>query len=259
MSFNRKNSSLVAFKSYTEERGTLIPVDLHSDLPFKVDSVRCAKGFDSEFFNHGCSSRRIFIPLRGCFNVLSGKKLLERLFNPAQGYIISSDSDIQIESISQDNVALYLYGEDIVQSIKEIDGEGCRRYTIEDCEAIAIPMHQVDLINDFPFAVRRIFYIYDVPSAAVRGLHSHCSYHEVLVAVRGSFDVEVDDGSSRKIIKMENSSVGLYLPPGIWAKQMNFSEDVCCLVFASGKYEREGYINSYEEFLKYRSDENLLI
>lgn len=259
MSLNRKNNSLISFKSYTEERGTLVPVDLCLDLPFRVDSVRCIKGGCIESREGLCGSRGVFIPLSGCFSVSLDNNPIGYLASPTKGYLIAPDSGFKIESMSQDAVGLYLCDEGTIQKAEVIDEGGGRRYTIEDCKVVDVSMHQVDLINDLPFVVRRIFYIYDVPLAAVRGMHSHCSYHEVLVAVRGAFDVEVDDGCSRKIIKLTDSSIGLYLPPGIWAKQMNFSEDVRCLVFASGKYEREGYIDSYEEFLKYRSDEDLLI
>ncbi|WP_226943512.1 sugar 3,4-ketoisomerase [Pseudoprevotella muciniphila] len=102
--------------------------------------------------------------------------------------------------------------------------------------------------ENFPFEIKRVFWIYDVPSAAQRGGHAHTSCDELLIAVNGSFDVAVDDGRNKYTYHMNNSRVGLFIPASVWCELLNFSKDCVCLVMASQTYSEEGYINSYEEF-----------
>jgi UDP-2-acetamido-3-amino-2,3-dideoxy-glucuronate N-acetyltransferase len=104
--------------------------------------------------------------------------------------------------------------------------------------------------RDLPFTPRRVFMVYNVPDARVRGEHAHKQCHQFLVCVRGSLAVVVDDGTNREEYALEQPWVGLYLPPKVWGIQYKYSQDAVLIVFASHEYDAADYIRSYEEFLK---------
>lgn len=102
--------------------------------------------------------------------------------------------------------------------------------------------------QNIPFEVKRVFYIYDIPGGEDRGAHAHRECHQFLVAVSGSFEVEMDDGKTAKTVSLNRPYYGLHVPPGIWAREKGFSTGAVCLVLASQKYDEEDYIRDYELF-----------
>ena len=115
--------------------------------------------------------------------------------------------------------------------------------------------HITSINNNFevPFAVKRIFYLYDIPGGESRGAHAHKVCHQFLVAVSGSFEVLLDDGKTKRQILLNRPDIGLHIPPGIWASEINFSSGSICLVLTSHEYSEQDYIRGYEEFLEYQS------
>lgn len=106
--------------------------------------------------------------------------------------------------------------------------------------------------SDIPFETRRIYYLYDIPSGENRGGHAHKGLHQLIVATSGSFDVLLDDGKNKKIVRLDRPNYGLYVVPGIWRELFEFSSGSVCLVLASAKYDAEDYIRTYEDFIKYK-------
>jgi mannose-6-phosphate isomerase-like protein (cupin superfamily) len=100
-----------------------------------------------------------------------------------------------------------------------------------------------------PFEFKRIYYLFDVPSSAFRGGHSHIDQQEVLIALSGSFEVTVNDGSEKKHFLLNKPNVGLLIPTGIWRELENFSSGAVCLVLASDNFLEEDYIRDFDEFL----------
>ncbi len=101
-----------------------------------------------------------------------------------------------------------------------------------------------------PFEPRRFFIIYNVPGKDVRGEHAHHVLEQLLICVKGSCSVVVDDGRNRSEITLDEPRVGLYIPPMIWATQYKFSNDAVLVVFASNVYKAEDYIRDYSEYLR---------
>jgi dTDP-4-dehydrorhamnose 3,5-epimerase-like enzyme len=99
------------------------------------------------------------------------------------------------------------------------------------------------------FDFKRVYYLFDVPSSAFRGGHSHIVQQEVLIALSGSFEVVLDDGLDKKTILLNKPSVGLLIPTGIWRELQNFSSGSVCLVLASDVFEESDYIRDYPQFL----------
>ncbi|SEO77700.1 WxcM-like, C-terminal [Flavobacterium sp. CF108] len=128
--------------------------------------------------------------------------------------------------------------------------------TIQDISLLKIPVVE-DLSGNLafiqngvlPFEFKRVYYLFDVPSSAFRGGHSHIEQHEVLIALSGSFEVTVNDGKDKKSYLLNKPNVGLYLPKGIWRELENFSSGAVCLVLASDIFEETDYIRDYETFL----------
>lgn len=101
-----------------------------------------------------------------------------------------------------------------------------------------------------PYPVKRVYYLYDVPSDSFRGGHSHIAQSEFLIALSGSFNVIVDNGQKRESITLNKPNKGLLIEPGIWRELENFSSGSVCLVLASDTFSEEDYIRSYETFKK---------
>ncbi len=100
-----------------------------------------------------------------------------------------------------------------------------------------------------PFAMKRVYYLYDVPSGAERGGHSHKEQQEFLVALSGSFTVVMTDGKTKKSVTLNKPNEGLLIANGIWRELENFSSGSVCLVIASDVFEEADYIREYREFL----------
>ena len=105
-----------------------------------------------------------------------------------------------------------------------------------------------------PFAIRRAYWIYDVPGGAVRGGHAYRTLHEVFIALSGSFDVTVDDGrGSTARYALNRSYFGLYVPAMQWRTLENFSTNAVCLILASAPYDEGDYLRDYDAFCHLRA------
>ena len=104
---------------------------------------------------------------------------------------------------------------------------------------------------EIPFSVKRVFYLYDIPGGESRGAHAHKECHQFLIAASGSFEVLLDDGKTKRQVQLNMPYIGLHIPPGIWASEVNFSSGSVCLVLASHHYDEQDYLRSYDEYLKY--------
>lgn len=105
-----------------------------------------------------------------------------------------------------------------------------------------------------PFDVRRIFYLYDIPGGESRGAHAHKECHQFLIAASGSFEVLLDDGITNRQVQLNQADMGLHIPPGLWASEVNFSSGSICLVLASHQYNEADYLREYSDFLKFKSN-----
>ena len=99
-----------------------------------------------------------------------------------------------------------------------------------------------------PFGVMRSYWIYDVPGGEIRGGHAYRNNQEFIVALSGSFDVLLDDGTESKVFSLNRSYYGLYVPEGIWRQMQNFSTNSLALILASTPYDPNDYIYDFEQF-----------
>lgn len=103
-----------------------------------------------------------------------------------------------------------------------------------------------------PFLVKRAFWIYDVPGGETRGGHAYRRNREIIIAVSGSFDVEINSGRDVVRHQLNRSYYGLYVPPLHWRSILNFSTNSLCLILASEEYDETDYLRDYEEFDRFR-------
>ena len=128
---------------------------------------------------------------------------------------------------------------------------------IDECRIIQFPkisdprgnLTFVESQKHIPFAIKRVYYLYDVPGGESRGGHAHKSLQQVIIAMSGSFDVLLDDGIKKKTVSLNRSYMGLFVPTMIWRELVNFSSGSVCLVLASEYYEKDDYYRDYDEFI----------
>lgn len=107
--------------------------------------------------------------------------------------------------------------------------------------------------STIPFASKRVYYLYDVPSGSKRGGHAHKKQKEFLIALSGSFDVILKDGKSSQTITLNKPNFGLLIEEGIWRELQNFSSGAVCLVLASDEFDEEDYIREYKNFRLFKN------
>jgi UDP-2-acetamido-3-amino-2,3-dideoxy-glucuronate N-acetyltransferase len=129
----------------------------------------------------------------------------------------------------------------------------------------AVTVHRLPRVSDMrgmisfgefegsiPFEIKRYFIVYGVPSREVRGAHAHRTLHQFLICVHGSCHVIADDGHTKEEFLLDDPSLGIHIPAGIWCTQYKHSPDAVLLVFASDRYDPQDYVRDYAEFLQQR-------
>jgi dTDP-4-dehydrorhamnose 3,5-epimerase-like enzyme len=142
------------------------------------------------------------------------------------------------------------------------DNQSHKVSSIEQCHVIDLARHRhengslsvVENTDQYPFNVKRVFYLYDVPADTKRGGHSHHRAQELIIAAGGSFDVTLDDGKTRKTFTLNRPYRALYIPAGIWRTLENFSGSSVCLVLTSEEYSEADYVRDYSTFLDLTKD-----
>lgn len=105
---------------------------------------------------------------------------------------------------------------------------------------------------NIPFEIKRIYYLYDIPSGEMRGGHSHKELYQLIIAASGSFDVLLDDAINKRVVKLNRPDFGLLIVPGIWRELFEFSSGAISLILASEKYDENDYIRNYNDFKKWK-------
>jgi len=105
--------------------------------------------------------------------------------------------------------------------------------------------------NHIPFKIKRVYWIYDVPGGQKRGGHAFKKQQEFIVALSGSFDVVVNNGTEQQTFSLNRSYYGLYIPNGLWREMNNFSTNSLALVLSSTEFSEEDYIRNYQNYLQW--------
>ena len=108
--------------------------------------------------------------------------------------------------------------------------------------------------EEIPFEIKRIFWIFDVPTDGQRAAHAHKELSQFITGIAGSFRIKLDDGERKESVILDSPGKGLLISPGIWISLTDFSKDAVCLVVAPGDYNEGEYIKDYQEFLRWKRD-----
>lgn len=130
-----------------------------------------------------------------------------------------------------------------------------------DCQILSLPKiadgrGNLSIIEEFkqiPFKIRRSYWIYDVPGGCERGGHAYKKNTEFIVALSGSFDVVINDGTNEQIFHLNRSYMGLLVPKGLWRVMNNFSTNSLALILSDTEYDAEDYIMDYEDYRKWNN------
>jgi hypothetical protein len=132
--------------------------------------------------------------------------------------------------------------------------------SLDECVTVQLPkvadprgnLTFIEGVRHIPFVVQRAYWIYDVPGGEFGGGHAYRTMDEFIVALSGSFDVELEDGQRRRVVPLNRSYHGLYVAHGIWRQLRNFSTNAVALVLASAPYDEDDYIRDHDEFERLR-------
>ena len=131
-----------------------------------------------------------------------------------------------------------------------------KEYQLVQLPKIVDPRGNLSFIEDgsqIPFKIARTYWVYDVPGGEMRGGHAFYEQQEFIVALSGSFDVILDDGIAKKIISLNRSYYGIYIPKMMWRSLENFSTNSLALVLADTVYNEVDYIRDYELFTQLKN------
>lgn len=133
---------------------------------------------------------------------------------------------------------------------------------VHDAEFISMEHHSTavgDLVigsesSGIGFEPRRVYWLYDVPANAERGGHAHKQLEQIIVAVSGAFEVVLSDGKNERVTLLNQPTIGLKLPPGLWRELKGFSGGAICLVLASHEYDESDYIRQQKSFIRWKNE-----
>ncbi|OFY73243.1 MAG: hypothetical protein A2V46_15705 [Bacteroidetes bacterium RBG_19FT_COMBO_42_7] len=132
--------------------------------------------------------------------------------------------------------------------------------SVHDCSVLELPQQPsrvgniciVESTIDLPFEIKRVFYIYNIHSGEIRGVHAHKECQELIIAASGTFEIEMNDGLLTRKVILNRPGTGLLIPAGIWVTVHEFSSDAICLVLTSKEYREEDYIREYNDFMDFK-------
>lgn len=131
-------------------------------------------------------------------------------------------------------------------------------FTVQDCNIIDVPTFTDErgaisvMDKELPFQVRRVFWLHHIADGKDRGEHALLDSTEIIVAVHGSFVVDLDDTVSKTSVLLDSPDKGLVIRPGIWFRTHSYKDDGVSLILAEEEYARNKYTYDYEEFKRLR-------
>lgn len=285
---------IIELPKIIDRRGNLSVIEAGNHIPFKIARVYWiydVPGGQKRGSHAFKKQQEVIIALSGSFDVVlddGKKKRIYTLNRSYMGLYIPNGMWRSLENFSTNSLCLILSSEpyeesDYIRNYKEFKEYSSleskliplfqpkeqiistpQYNTVFDCTLIdfgaiknrAGNITTTEGFGNIPFDISRVFYIYDIPSGEERGMHAHKRCHEILIAASGSFDVELDDGSNKRVVTLNRPMHGLHIPPGVWATEREYSSGAICLAITSDVYEADDYIKTYSEFKKYRSGGN---
>ena len=280
---------IIQLPKFLDDRGNLSFFENNNQIPFDIRRVHWIYDVPGGEVRGGLAYREteeFIVAMSGSFDVLVDDGVEKRSFSLNRSYMgvyVPAGTWRSIENYSTNSVAVIAASThydplDAIRSYPEFlqyigqphpislptgnDPQTPKgRFSVYDCGIIQLDRHHSDRKGDIcvvenndtiPFAVQRLYYLYDVPGGVSRGGHAHRNLYQLIVAASGAFSVTLDDGSVKRTFTLNRPYQGLLVKPGIWRDIDDFSSGSVCLVLASEKYDPADYIRNYNDFIQYR-------
>lgn len=131
-------------------------------------------------------------------------------------------------------------------------------YTVNDCVLVDVPTFTDErgaisvMDKELPFSVRRIFWLHHINEGKDRGAHALLDSSEIIIAVHGSFVIDLDDTENKVSVLLDSPEKGLIIRPGVWFRTHSYKNDGVSLIIAEEEYSRDKYTYDYSEFRRLR-------
>ena len=102
--------------------------------------------------------------------------------------------------------------------------------------------------KNIPFEIKRVYCIYG-NTGKNRGFHGHKTEEKVMVCLKGSCTVVVDDGKKEIKRCLDDPSKGLYIRKQTWVEMQDFEKGTILLVLSDSLYDEDDYIREYNDFI----------
>jgi dTDP-4-dehydrorhamnose 3,5-epimerase-like enzyme len=102
--------------------------------------------------------------------------------------------------------------------------------------------------DHIPFELKRVYWLYDVPSGQIRGGHAFKTQDEIIITLSGSVEIYTSDGVTEDSITLNRPYVGLHVPKLTWRQLRNFSTNTVVMILSSDSYDENDYIIDYSLF-----------
>lgn len=109
----------------------------------------------------------------------------------------------------------------------------------------------LEQLKNIPFEIKRVYYMYDTVKGVRRGFHAHKCLKQILICVKGSCKILLDNGTEKAEVLLDEPNKGLIIESNVWREMFDFSDDAVLMVLASELYDESDYIRNYDDFIAY--------
>jgi hypothetical protein len=279
---------LLQFPKIEDERGNLSFLEAGKQLPFELARaywIYDVPGGEKHGGHAYHSQEECLIALSGSFDVRVRSDRGEELYSlnrSYQGLYLPAGNWRSLENFSTNALGLVLSSgvydpAEYIRDFAELEqsraftkkgnllptnnNPGKQVFLVQDCRLVELPTHHdregnLTAVNggrELPFALKRLYYVYDIPYGSQRGGHAHKELKQWVIAASSCFDVLLDDGREQKRFRLDRPNLALEIPAGIWREISGFASGAVVLVLASAEFSEADYIRDYEQFLDFRS------
>ena len=105
----------------------------------------------------------------------------------------------------------------------------------------------VELDKDFPFYVKRHYYLLTGEQATERGFHAHRKLSQFIMCLSGTLDISFEGRAGDFQFHLDNPKQGIFVPAGYW-RSLTLSPHAVISILASEIYDENDYIRDYDAF-----------
>lgn len=104
--------------------------------------------------------------------------------------------------------------------------------------------------DHIPFEIKKVDWIYDVPSGRNKKGYASKKNKEVIVCLSGSIEVFVTNGQTEESYVLSRPYSALVIPKMNWRQLRNFSTNAVVMILNSSRKEKSEMIHDFSKLLK---------